>query len=70
MVATEKHYTVPEVAKWWGFSDEFIRQIFRDEPGVLKSDRPETLHKRGYRTIRIPESVLNRVHQRLHVKAA
>ena len=70
MVSTEKHYSVPEVAKMWKLSDEKIRELFRDEPGVLKLDCPETLRKRGYCTLRIPQSVLDRVHQRLHGKAA
>ncbi len=62
MVATETHYTVGEVVKFWRLSDEYVRQRFRDEPGVLKVERPETLHKRKYTTLRIPESVLIRVH--------
>ena len=70
MVATEKHYTVAEVAEKWGLSDEKVRELFRDEPGVLKLACPETLRKRGYCTLRIPESVLNRLHQRLHGRAA
>jgi len=70
MVSTEKHYSVPEVAKMWKLSDEKIRELFRDEPGVLKLNCPVTLRKRGYCTLRIPESVLTRVHQRLHGNAA
>ena len=70
MVATERHYSVPEVAKMWKLSDEKVREIFRNEPGVLKLNCPETLRKRGYCTLRIPESVLKRVHERLHGKVA
>ncbi len=68
MVATERHYVVSEVVKMWRFSDEKIRELFRNEPGVLKLNCPETLHKRGYCSLSIPESVLNRVHERLHGK--
>lgn len=63
--ALEQHYTPAEVAKLWRMSDDYIRDVFRDEPGVIKIDRPETMHKRGYRTLRIPESVVLRVGARL-----
>ena len=46
-----------ELAGLWGFSGRFVRELFRDEPGVIIIDRPEQMHKRGYATMRIPESV-------------
>jgi hypothetical protein len=52
----------------WGWSDDFVRDLFQDEPGVLVSKRPETMRKRGYKSIRIPESVLLRVGKRLQNK--
>jgi hypothetical protein len=52
----------------WGWSDDFIRDLFQDEPGVLKSERPETMHKRRYTSIRVPESVLLRVGKKLQNK--
>jgi hypothetical protein len=61
----EKHYTVSELAKLWSLSDDKVRDLFRDRPGVLKLASPETLKKRGYVCLRIPESVANRVHQQL-----
>jgi hypothetical protein len=67
---SERHFTVSEVAKLWRFSDDKIRAIFRNEVGVLKLACPEKLHKRGYVSLRIPESVLKRVHERLHGKVA
>jgi hypothetical protein len=63
--ALEKHYTPAELAVLWGLSPDFIRDRFRDEPGVLKIDRPERMRKRGYCTIRIPQSVASRVHREL-----
>jgi hypothetical protein len=63
--AAEKHYTPQEVAKLWGVSADMIRDWFRNESGVLKMERPATRVKRGYLTLRIPESVLYRVHHRL-----
>lgn len=61
----EQHYTPQELAKIWGVSAETIRVLFRDEPGVLKIGKDGTRFKRGYRTLRIPESVAERVHTRL-----
>jgi hypothetical protein len=63
--ALERHYRPDEVAEMWGLSVKVIRQIFSNEPGVLKLDRPERRNKRGYCTMRIPESVVVRVHKRL-----
>lgn len=63
--ALERHYRPDELAETWGLSVKLIRQIFSSEPGVLKMDRPETRNKRGYCTMRIPESVVVRVHKRL-----
>ena len=54
----ERHYNVTDVAKLWGLSRDSVRRIFRREPGVMAiGDR--------YVTLRIPESVLERVHRRL-----
>ena len=59
----ERHYTVREVAETWNMSENLVRRLFENEPGVVifKKDRP---HKRTYKTVRIPESVLLRVHRR------
>jgi hypothetical protein len=64
MSILEQHYTPEQLAKLWGLSVETIRRMFREEPGVLVIDRPETRRKRGYKSIRIPASVAVRVHQR------
>lgn len=63
-IALERRFTVPEVARRWGMSEKSVRRFFADEPGVLKWGSPETRKKRGYCNLRIPESVLIRVHQR------
>ena len=63
MSAIEQHFKPIQLAKLWGVSDETIRRIFENEPGVLVIDRPEELHKRGYRSVRIPSSVAERVHK-------
>jgi hypothetical protein len=61
----EKHFTPQELAEAWGVSIDVIRRIFRDEPGVLKIGDKNPRHKRQYLTLRIPEEVAKRVHQRL-----
>lgn len=61
----ERHFTPEELGKVWHFSGKFVRDLFYDEPGVLKIDRPETRTKRSYTTLRIPESIATKVHQRL-----
>ena len=65
LVLDEKHYTPQELADAWGVSTETIRQIFREEQGVLKIGNPHTRTKRGYFTLRIPKEVAERVHRRL-----
>ena len=67
--AQQKHYTVAEVAQQWGVSVDLIRDVFTNEAGVLRFDRPATRTKRAYSTLRIPESVLARVHTRLSAAA-
>jgi hypothetical protein len=61
----ERHFTPAEVAAMWAVSTETVRVLFRSEPGVLKIGEDGTRYKRGYKTLRIPESVVERVHQRL-----
>jgi hypothetical protein len=63
-LALERHYTVAEVAKIWALSEKTIRRMFEDEPGVFQWGAPETRRKRGYQTLRIPESILLRVHRK------
>jgi hypothetical protein len=65
----EKHYSPKDLAKAWGLSAEKIRQIFRDEPGVLKIGDKNPRHQHSYITLRIPESVAERVHNRLSAVA-
>ena len=60
----ERHFTVDQLAALWGMSDDFVRRLFLHEPGVVvfHHHRPG---RRVYRTLRIPESVAQRVHTRL-----
>jgi hypothetical protein len=59
----ETHYTLKQIAAKWGCDDETVRQAFIDEDGVLiLGEQTRNDGKRAYLTIRIPESVLNRVY--------
>ena len=61
----ERHFTPAEVAELWHFDVETIRRLFDNEPGVMVLQTLARRGKRPYRTIRIPQSVLDRVHRRL-----
>ncbi len=63
--AFERHYNVREIGELWGLSVDIVRRAFADESGVIRLSHPETLHKRSYTTLRIPESVARRVHRKL-----
>ena len=59
--------TVPEIAAMTGRSRRTIIRWFENEPGVVLLeifDHPEKLHKRRYRTLRIPRGVFERVVER------
>jgi hypothetical protein len=64
-LAREKHYSIIEIAELWALSEKTVRKIFEREPGVIHWSTEEKLHKRGYRTLRVPETVLHRVHRKL-----
>lgn len=61
----ERHYTVDEIAEAWKLSRDKVRRLFEDEPGVLVLENRSPFSKRRYRTLRIPESVAERVYRRL-----
>jgi hypothetical protein len=62
--ALEQHYTVQEIAELWAVSTMTVRWIFRDQPGVLKPKGRKTfLSARAYESLRIPASVVARVHE-------
>lgn len=60
-------YTVAEVAALLGLSRRTVIRVFECEPGVIVLGRPEKMHKRAYRSIRIPAAVYLRVRGRLTV---
>jgi predicted transcriptional regulator len=65
IVMEEQHYTPSDLAKLWGVSVQTIRELFKQEDGVLKIGSAGTRNRRAYQTLRIPHSVAERVHTRL-----
>jgi hypothetical protein len=61
--AFERHFSVAEVAALWSLSKDAVRDIFRHEEGVLAIGTIRARGKRQYLTLRIPASVLERVHR-------
>ena len=68
-MVTERYFTVAEIADIWKLSPDKVRRLFQDEPGVLTLENHGLVYKRRYRTLRIPESVLERVTRRLSNRA-
>jgi AraC-like DNA-binding protein len=58
-------YSVAEVCILLGCSRWTVIRLFEKEPGILVLLRPETLHKRRRRMIRIPRAVLERVRSKM-----
>jgi len=65
---SERHYAVTEIAEMWNLSPDKVRELFENEPGVLVLGERSPRHKRRYVTLRIPRSVVERVHHRLSSK--
>jgi len=64
--AVERHFSPAEIAELWKLSTDCVRKIFENEPGVLiLGNAAPRRGKRSYTTLRIPETVLDRVHRRL-----
>ena len=68
-VHIERHYAVAEIAEMWNLSADKVRELFENEPGVLVIGERRPRHKRRYVTLRIPQTVLERVHGRLSSKS-
>lgn len=67
-LAHEEHLTVADVCHRWSLSSDAVRRIFADEPGVVRlGGERKGRYKRPYITLRIPASVVERVHRRLSI---
>jgi AraC-like DNA-binding protein len=67
-MAEGRVYTVAEVAALMGLSRQTVTRLFERERGVIILERPQSMHKRPYRSIRIPRAVFERVISRLTLK--
>lgn len=63
VLALERHYSPAEIAELWGLSVDSVRRLFESEDGVLIIGESEGKFRRRYTTLRIPESVVERVHR-------
>jgi hypothetical protein len=61
----ERHFTVAEVAELWNLSPDAVRRLFENEPGVLVLGDRGAGKTRRYRTLRIPQGVVECVHRRM-----
>jgi hypothetical protein len=68
-VEFERHYSAGEIGKLWNLSGETIRTMFENEPGVLRIGEGDSRKKRAYFTMRVPESVMRRVHQKWRTRS-
>jgi hypothetical protein len=59
----ERHFTVGELAEAWGLVEETVRPWFLDQPGVLKIEHRMRKGKRGYISLRIPESTARKIYR-------
>ncbi len=60
----ERHYSPGELGEIWRLSADTVRRMFESEPGVLVFENPTRSSARRFRTLRIPESVADRVYSR------
>jgi hypothetical protein len=64
----ERHYSPAELSELWNLSEDSVRRIFECEPDVLIFENPKKASDRRRRTMRIPESVAERVYRRLSTR--
>jgi transcriptional regulator GlxA family with amidase domain len=65
---SERHFSPAELAELWNLSEDTIRRAFEAEPDVLIFENPSRNPNRRRRTLRIPESVAERVYRRLSTR--
>jgi len=64
----EQHFSPAELAEQWNLSEDTVRRIFERELDVLIFENPTRQSSRRRRTLRIPESVAERVYRRLSTR--
>lgn len=68
--ALEPHYSPDELGERWHVSPNTVRRLCEEEGEILVIDRPERMHKRRYKTIRIPQSTAVKIYERHFVRRA
>jgi hypothetical protein len=56
-----KVYTPAELAAAWSLSEQSVRRLFQGQPGVFVLGDSNPRGRRGYTTLRIPQSVAEKV---------
>ena len=64
----ERHFSPAELAEAWNLSEDTVWRMFEREPDVLIFENPDRGSRRRRRTLRVPESVAERVHRRLSTR--
>jgi hypothetical protein len=66
-VAPEYHYSIPEIAGILKLSTQTVIGYFENEPGVVRvsAARQRFARRQGRVTLRIPDSVFQRVYKRM-----
>lgn len=67
-IQIKKAFSILEIARMLGFDRDTITKLFENEPGVIILNRPTTMNKRRYRTMRVPHHVYERVIRRMSVR--
>lgn len=71
-VKIEEHYTPAQIAKALCVSTSTVRRMLENEPGVLcitTLNRTIRGTERNHKTLRVPASVWQRIHEKWTVKA-
>jgi hypothetical protein len=55
----EKHYRISDLAHLWGLGRETVRQLVKDDPGVIKIRMGR---KKAHTVYSVPESAARRIH--------
>ena len=63
----ERHFSPKEIAAIWRVSVSSVIRLFEREPGVIDVNSGLGKHAKRHRTLRIPKSVMERVHRRREV---
>ena len=59
MLPQVRTYTVKEVAATTALPRQIVTRLFEHEPGVIILERTRRIHKRPYRSIRIPRACMS-----------